>query len=176
MLQIAGGILIAIAALVALPLIVIGAYWALVIGIGFIILAGVWFGLAAAVGPGWALAISIAAVVFWLGRSGMQDAEREKAKADEQAQQAKAQEAKMLARQEIWAGEQRAQYARIEAWKAEEQARNELEMKERQAGVAAIVAKRKTDREICLKALRDGRDVIAMDGRKMTLQDFDVYE
>lgn len=74
MLEIAGGILIAVAVLLALPYILAGAYWAAVIGIGLAIVIGGWFVLAAVVGEGWAWGIAIAALVIWLGWSGSQQA------------------------------------------------------------------------------------------------------
>jgi membrane protein implicated in regulation of membrane protease activity len=77
MLEIAGGILIAVAILVALPYILAGAYWVVVIGVGLAIVIGGWFLLAAVVGEGWAWGISIAALVIWLGWSGSQEADED---------------------------------------------------------------------------------------------------
>ncbi|MCT2400599.1 hypothetical protein [Novosphingobium mangrovi (ex Huang et al. 2023)] len=67
MLEIAGGILIAVAVLFALPYILAGAYWAVVIGLGLALAVGLWLGVASVVGSGWAWAITAAAVVIWLG-------------------------------------------------------------------------------------------------------------
>jgi membrane protein implicated in regulation of membrane protease activity len=77
MLEIAGGILIAVAVLLALPYILAGAYFAVSFGIAIGIAIGVWFVLASVVGTGWAWTISIAAAITWLGWSGWQE-EKEK--------------------------------------------------------------------------------------------------
>ncbi len=76
MLGIAGGVLIAVAILVALPYILAGAYWVSVIGVGLAILIGAWLILSVVVGDGWAWGISIAALVIWLGWSGSQDTDK----------------------------------------------------------------------------------------------------
>lgn len=82
MLEIAGGILIAVAVLVALPYILAGAYWAVVIGIGLALVIGGWLVLAAVVGEGWAWGISIAVLVIWLGWSGSQEADEDSSGTD----------------------------------------------------------------------------------------------
>lgn len=82
MLEIAGGILIAVAILVALPHILAGAYWVVVIGIGLAIVIGGWFLLAAIVGDGWAWGILIAALVAWLGWSDSQEADEDSSGTD----------------------------------------------------------------------------------------------
>lgn len=74
MLEIAGGILIAVAIIVALPYILAGAYWVSVIGVGLAIVIGAWLILSAVVGDEWAWGISIAAFVIWLGWFGSQEA------------------------------------------------------------------------------------------------------
>lgn len=169
MLEIAGGILIAIAILVALPYILAGAYWALIIGI----VIGIWFALAAVVGQGWAWAISIAAVAIWFAWTGKLEADEERERAEKEATNAKNQEAERLAKQKKWT---RDQQARSEAWEAEEQARNDREKNEREARSAAYAAKKKADKEMCINALSEGRDVIGIDGRRMTKKDFGVSE
>lgn len=63
MLEIAGGILLAVAALAALPFVLAGAYWALVIGVGLAIVTGGWFALDAILGPAWAWGICIDAYI-----------------------------------------------------------------------------------------------------------------
>lgn len=173
MLEIAGGILLAIVILAALPYLLVGAYWALAIGICLAIAVGIWFALAAVVGPGWAWAISIAAVVIWLAWYEKQEADFEKAKAEKDALSAKVQEAERLAETERL---EREQQARIEAWNAEEEIRKEREKCGRESRQAAWAAKEKADREMCINALREGRDVIGIDGRKKTLRDFGVYD
>ena len=78
MLEIAGGILIAVMVLVFLPFILEAAYWAIAIGIGLAIVIGIWLALAAFVGGGWAVAIMMSAVMLWLGWNDMREArERE---------------------------------------------------------------------------------------------------
>lgn len=75
MLEIAGGILIAVAILVALPYILAGAYWALVIGLVLTIGSIVWFFLASAVGPVWATVIVVSVSAAWWAWNAAQNGE-----------------------------------------------------------------------------------------------------
>lgn len=74
MLEIAGGILIALLILAALPYILVAAYWTAAIAIGLAVVIASWLALEAMVGEGWAWAISIAAFFIWLGWYDSQDA------------------------------------------------------------------------------------------------------
>ena len=67
MLEIAGGILIALLILAALPYILVAAYWTIAFVIGLTVVIASWFALAAVVGDGWAWAFSIAALFILLG-------------------------------------------------------------------------------------------------------------
>lgn len=67
MLEIAGGILIALLILAALPYILALAYWGVAAAIGLAVAVASWFALATVVGEGWAWAISITAFFIWLG-------------------------------------------------------------------------------------------------------------
>lgn len=66
MIEIAGGILIAVLVIACLPWIIAGAYWAVVVGVGLALIVGLWFGLAGIVGEGWTWAIFGCAVLAWL--------------------------------------------------------------------------------------------------------------
>lgn len=76
MLEIAGGILIALLILAALPYILVAAYWATAIAIGLAVVIASWFALDAVAGEGWAWAISIAAFFAWLWWYDSQDAQK----------------------------------------------------------------------------------------------------
>lgn len=75
MLEIAGGILIAVAILVALPYILAGAYWALAIGLVLTIGSVVWLFLASNVGPVWATVIVVSGPAAWWAWNAAQDGE-----------------------------------------------------------------------------------------------------
>jgi hypothetical protein len=75
MLEIAGGILIAVAILVALPHILAGAYWALVIGVVLTIGSVVWLFLASDVGAEWATVIVVSVPATWWAWNAAQDGE-----------------------------------------------------------------------------------------------------
>lgn len=173
MLEIAGGIVIAVAVLVALTFILMGAIWAVAVGVALAVVVGAYFFLSSVVGSGWAIGILLSALLVWIGWSGNQEDKREKANAEEKARAVRNQEAKRFAEQEKWEREQR---DRMEAWQAQEQDRKDREKKEREVWQAAFAARKDADKEMCIKALRDGRDVIAIDGRKMTLADFEIYD
>lgn len=66
MLEIAGGILIVLLILAALPYILALAYWGIAAAIGLAIVVVSWFALATMVGEGWAWGISITAFFVWL--------------------------------------------------------------------------------------------------------------
>lgn len=64
MLEIAGGILIAVAVLFALPFILVGAYLAFIYGVIIAAFVGGWFLIAHYLGAGWAWAIMIFAAAI----------------------------------------------------------------------------------------------------------------
>ena len=168
MLVVAGGILIAVAIFAAREYIFTGV----AMGIGLVIVVGLWFALDAFVGEGWAWGIAIATFLMWLGCLGSQEAVEEKAKAEEEAWTAKNQEARRLAEREKCEGWAREQQARIIVWEADERARKERE----QRAQNSRIEKMRIDKEKCIKALRDGNDVIGIDGMKKSLKDFGVYD
>lgn len=172
MLEIAGGILIAVAILATWDYVLAGVG----IGIALAIVVGLWFALAAFVGEGWAWGISIAAFLIWLGWFGSQEAPEEKATAEEEAWTAKNQEAKRLAEKEKLEGWAKEQQARIVIWEADERARKEREQKAQNSRIEKMRADKRAEKEMCIKALRDGKDVIGIDGSKMALKDFGVYD
>ncbi len=67
MLEIAGGILIAVAVLIALPLVLAGAYLVFIYGTVIAAFVGGWFLIAHYLGEGWAWAITIVAAVLLNG-------------------------------------------------------------------------------------------------------------
>jgi hypothetical protein len=173
--EIALGILLAVLLLAvgiaALAVVIkfLGEIFAFVMSVGSLFLLNHFLG-------GWGLALWFALIFGFIGIAARQEARREKAKAEEEARKAKDHEAKRLAEREKWAREEKEQEARIEKWRVEEQAREEREKKEREARRAAYAAKKEAEREMCIKALREGHAVIGIDGRKKSLKDFGIYE
>ncbi|MGY4397164.1 hypothetical protein ACVWZA_002355 [Sphingomonas sp. UYAg733] len=76
MFEIAGGILIAVAVLVALPFILRGAIWAVAVGIGLAAVAAAYFFLSSVIGSGWTIATLFSALCVWIGWNELPEGEK----------------------------------------------------------------------------------------------------
>ncbi len=172
--EIALGILLAVA-LIAAGLAAIGAFvkWFPEV-LAFVVCVGSLWGLSEVFG-GWGL-LAWFSVLFggisWY--SVREEKSREAARQQDEVRLAEMREAERIEKLEHWAKLNRESAERQRRYSA---SRLQQADEDGQAALAkeARAAQRQADRDMCIAALREGREVIGIDGEKMTLKDFGIF-
>lgn len=169
MLEIAGGILIAILILAVLVIILAALDWILAIIVVVAIATGVWFLIEAEYGPTVASGFCAAAVLGWIMWSSNQQNKDDVAQKKEKEEREENLQGQLVERHAKAEMERQRDIVR---WTVRDRKLKAKQREMQRVRSEQYASEKAEQRNMCIEALRNGNDVSDINGKKMTLQDF----